>query len=182
MEFDPAATSTELIIVRYFENRLKSSIKAEIDQDATYLDYYEELVAKAVKVEAKAGLQPSFYMRETDLQVLRRSQSAHTTAHKVQTQGVVNCGDKSKVKSPASTPAQDFEPSNKARKDKKKKYYRDKRDSREFKDSTTLAFGVNAAKVGGKKKKNKKDVSEVKYFNCNKKKHYVNKCPEPPKN
>ena len=54
-------------MVRYFEEGLKPSIKAEMDQDATHLDNYEELVAKAVRTEAKAGLRASFYMREADL-------------------------------------------------------------------------------------------------------------------
>ena len=83
MEFDLAAAPTESTMVIYFEKDLKSSIKAEMDQDATHLDNYKELVAKAVKAEAKAGLQPSFYVRETDIQVLRGSQLTHTTAYKV---------------------------------------------------------------------------------------------------
>ena len=53
-------------MVRYFEEGLKSFIKTKIDQDATHLDNYEELVAKAVRTEAKAGLRPSSYIRETD--------------------------------------------------------------------------------------------------------------------
>ena len=57
-------------MVRYFEEGLKPSIKAKIDQDTSYLDKYEELVAKAVNAEAKAGLQPSSYVQETDQQVL----------------------------------------------------------------------------------------------------------------
>ena len=67
MEFDPAAAPTESTMVRYFEEGLKPSINAEMDQDATHLDNYEELVAKAVRAEAKAGLQPSSYVREADL-------------------------------------------------------------------------------------------------------------------
>ena len=62
MEFDPAAIPTKLIMVRYFEKSLKPFIKTEMDQDATHLNNYEELVAKAIKVEAKAGLQPSSYV------------------------------------------------------------------------------------------------------------------------
>ena len=72
-------------MVRYFEEGLKPSIKAEIDQDASHLDNYEELVAKAVRAKAKAGLQPSSYIQETDQQVPRGNGPAHTTAHKVQT-------------------------------------------------------------------------------------------------
>ena len=83
MEFDPAAAPSESTMIRYFEKGLKPSIKAEIDEDATHLDDYEELVAKAIRAKAKAGLQPSFYLREADLQVLRGSWPTHTTAHKV---------------------------------------------------------------------------------------------------
>ena len=87
----------------------------------------------------------------------------------------MNCGDDSKAFKdstfiPASASTQDSEPSNKAKKDKKKKYWRDKKNSREPKGSTISASGVNAAEVGGKRKKrNKKDMSKITYFNCNKK-------------
>ena len=55
MEFDPATAPIESTIVRYFKKGLKPSIKAKMDKDATHLDDYEELVAKAVRAEAKAG-------------------------------------------------------------------------------------------------------------------------------
>ena len=48
MEFDLAAALTKSTMVRYFEKGLKPSIKAKIDQDATHLDNYEELVAKKI--------------------------------------------------------------------------------------------------------------------------------------
>ena len=53
-------------MVRYFQKNLKPFIKAKIDQDATYLDNYEELVAKAIGVKAKAGLRPSSYVQKSD--------------------------------------------------------------------------------------------------------------------
>ena len=123
-------------MVRYFEEGLKLSIKAKIDQDDSQLIGYEELVTKAVRVEAKAGLRPSSYVRETDLSCLRGNRPPYTTAHKVQTQGPMkdHFGDNSKnFKGSASTPAtstQDSEPSNKGKKDKKKRYWRDKKDSK----------------------------------------------------
>ena len=62
IEFDPVAAPTESTMVRYFEEGLKPSIKAEMDQDAFHLDVYEELVAKAVRAKVKAGLRPSSYV------------------------------------------------------------------------------------------------------------------------
>ena len=66
IEFDLVAALTESTMVRYFEEGLKPSIKAEMDQDTSHLDDYEELVAKTVRAEAKVSLQPSSYVRETD--------------------------------------------------------------------------------------------------------------------
>ena len=70
-------------MVRYFEEGLKPSIKAKIDQDNSQLIDYEVLVAKAGRAKAKAGLCPSSYMQKTDLSCLRGNQPAHTTAYKV---------------------------------------------------------------------------------------------------
>ena len=70
IEFDLVARPTESLMVRYFEEGLKPSIKAKIDEDATHLDNFEELLAKTVRTEAKTGLWPSFYMREINQQVL----------------------------------------------------------------------------------------------------------------
>ena len=161
-------------MVKYFEESLKPSIKAEIDQDASHLDDYEELVAKAVRAEAKAGLRPSSYVRETNQQVSQGNRPAYTTAHKVQTQGAMNdhCGDESKAKASMPTFTQNSEPSDKSRKDKKKKQHKAKRDS-------IPATGVNKAEVGDHRAK--KDISESSYYNYNKKGYYSNKCPEPRK-
>ena len=69
IEFDPVAALTKSTMVRYFEKGLKPSIKAKMDQNTSHLDNYEELVAKLVRAEAKAGLQPSSYIQETNQQV-----------------------------------------------------------------------------------------------------------------
>lgn len=62
IKFDLATILTKLTIVRYFKKGLKPSIKAKIDQNATQLNDYKELIAKAVKTGAKIGLKPSFYI------------------------------------------------------------------------------------------------------------------------
>lgn len=83
-----------------------------------------------------------------------------------------HCRDKFKAKAfkPSSTP--DSKPSDKSRKDKKKKQQKNQW------DFTIPATEVNAAEIGDKKKK-KKDVNEITYYNCNKKKHYLTKYLEP---
>ena len=102
------------------------------------------------------------------------SRPVYTIAHKVQTQKAMknHCRDKSKAKAFVSTFIQDSELSNKGRKDKKKKHYKDKH------DSTNPATGVNTADVSDKKKK-KKDVNEIMCYNYNKRRNYATKCPEP---
>ena len=78
-------------------------------------------------------------MQEIDIQVLWESRFAYPTVHKVQIQEAINHRDDSKAsKTPIST--QEFEPFNKARKNKKKKQYMDKKNSR---NSTMSASKVN---------------------------------------
>ena len=89
-------------MIRYFEEGLKLSIKFEMDQDTFYLDNYEELVVKVVRAKAKAGLRPSFYVREIDQQVLQGNWPAHNTAHIVQTQGAMNDHRDDDIKARAS--------------------------------------------------------------------------------
>ena len=89
-----------------------------------------------------------------------------------------HCGDNAKAsRAPVSTSTQDFKPSNKAKKDKKKKQYKDKQDSKDSKNSINPAIEVSMAEVGDKKKR-KKDISEITYYNCNKKEYFPTKCPE----
>ena len=66
IKFDLEPTPTESTMIRYFEEGLKLSIKAEMDQDTFYLDHYEELVVKSVRAKAKRGLQLIPCVRETD--------------------------------------------------------------------------------------------------------------------
>ena len=80
-----------------------------------------------------------------------------------------HCGDEPKNKALVSTSAQDSSSNkDKFRKDKKKKQNKNKR------DSNIPVSGVNAAEVGDKKRrKKKKDVREITYYNCNKLEYYT---------
>ena len=167
-------------MVRYFEEGLKPSIKAEMDQDASHLDDYKELVAKAVRAKAKAGLRPSSYIQKTDQHIPQRNWLVHTTVHKVQTHGAMKdyYGDKSKAKASVSTSTHNSELFDNARKDKKKKQYKAKW------EGSTPAIRVNTAQTrkSCQKKKKLRDLSMIMCFNCNKRGHYASTCPEQPKN
>lgn len=77
-------------------------------------------------------------------------------------------------KGPVFTFNEDCKSSDKVKKDKKKKQHKKKW------DSINLATGVNTAEVNDKKRK-KKDISEIIYYNYNKKRHYATKCLWPQK-
>ena len=47
------------------------------------------MIEKAIKAEAKAGLQSASYIREIDHKALQGNRPAHVTTAKVQTQGIV---------------------------------------------------------------------------------------------
>ena len=88
-----------------------------------------------------------------------------------------------------SAPQHQAEVSEKVHKEKKKKDWWFGLDRQQR--GSTPATGVNAAKTGEQKKKNKdqsrsdratQNVSQVMYWNCNQKKHYSNAYPEPSKN
>ena len=187
MEFDSVSPPTESTIVRYFEKGLKPSIRAEINQDASYLDNYKELVAKVVRAEEKAGLQPSSYIWETDQQVPWGNWPAHITTHKVLTQGVMknHCGDNSKARASISTSTQkvttqrtnDVESFEKTWKEKKKS----RRNRRRNQEDSTPAIGVNTTDVLKRirDRPKKSDPANITCYRCNKKGYYTNKCIKP---
>ena len=65
-EFDPAATSNEKIIIQYFREGLRLSIRAQFDARGRDLDFWEEAIKKAVNAEAKALLQSPASTRDMD--------------------------------------------------------------------------------------------------------------------
>ena len=55
-ELDPIATLNKETLIHYFHDGLRLSIRAQVDNRGRDLDAWEEVVEKAVNVEAKAGL------------------------------------------------------------------------------------------------------------------------------
>ena len=52
-EFDPSIVSNEKTFIKYFWNRLRSSIRVQLDKCSCYLDTWKKLIKKAIDIEAK---------------------------------------------------------------------------------------------------------------------------------
>ncbi len=63
-EFDPTGAPNESTLIRYFWKGLPPSIRAQLDYQRRDLNAWKEVVEKVGDVEAKANLQPPFYIRD----------------------------------------------------------------------------------------------------------------------
>ncbi len=132
---------------------------------------------KTGDVEAKANLQPHFYVRDINARCpkghrLSSKKDKEDTYRKPQSK---TSKDKDKAKSHnSSTSANQHQPQTQASK-------KDKRGRRGAHGGGHLATGVNAIEVA-KKNKAPKDLSHIEYYTCHQKGHYTTKCPDKPKN
>lgn len=140
------------------------------------LDSFEELVKKAVKAKAKAALRLGFYACKTDYRCLWGTRFAYNA--KVQGSSKDLKPEEPKFRSQklkASSPqrSKQLESSEKKSRREKKKQRHQIQACKDFNlatsdYTTTLSCG-----------KAQKDLSDITYFNCDKKRHYANKCPKP---
>ena len=134
---------------------------------------WEEVVEKAVNVEAKAGLKPHSIVQEID----SRCSKGHRPSVKKnkddtyqEHRNKASNKDKKKAKSyPLSFANQ---PQTQA--SKKDKHHGSWQDH--------PAIGINATEVAKKDKNKAKDLSHIECYTCKQKGHYANKCPKKPKN
>ena len=176
-------------MIWYFQKGFCLLVRVKIEQRGWELNSFEELVKKTVNVETKATLWPCSYARKTDQHCFWRSRPSAAKAS-IQNQPMKDQrvekpkSRRKESKAPASQYSASAETFEKAWKEKKKNNRYNKKDCRARKGST-LATGVNTTNANhGKKKKNGpncRNPSEVVYYNCNKKGHYLNKCHKPPK-
>ncbi len=128
---------------------------------------------KAGDAEAKANLQPSFYVRDIDARCPKgyrpSSKNKEDTYREPQSKASKN---KDKAKSHNSTSAN--QPQTQAPK-------KDKRSRRGGHEGGHPAIGVNATEVA-KKDKAPKDLSYIECYTCYQKGHYTTNCPKKPKN
>ncbi len=129
------------------------------------------MVEKAGDDEAKANLQPPFYVRDIDV---RCPKGHHSSAKKNKEDTYREaCNETSKDKAKSQTSSSANQPQTQAPK-------KDKR-GRRGGHGGHLATGVNATEVA-KKDKTPKDLSHIECYTCHQKGHYATKCPDKPKN
>ena len=139
---------------------------------------FEEIVQRAVNVEAKAGQKSSTMIRNSDARCLRGHRPSHNIFLKVQTQETTTKEPRNEESRPKevnqadgkdSAPPRFDKPVKPTCQEKKKKYQKKK----QYRKNSSPATGNNA--IEGKK-------GDGKCYNCQKKGHITRNCPEPPKN
>ncbi len=170
-EFDPTGAPNKTTLIHYFEEGLRPSIRAQLDHWRQDLDAWKEVVEKAGDTQAKANLQPPFYVRDIDARCLKgHCLSARKTKKDTYWEPQNETfKDKDKAKSHSSS-ASANQPQTQAPK-------KDNRGRRGGHPAT----GINAIKVA-KKDKVPKDLSHIEYYTCHQKGYYAIKCPDKPKN
>ena len=86
LEFDLIRTLNELIMICYFREDFKPSIKVKMKKKDRESMNVEEMVQKAVKAEAKMGLRSCTIVRNSNIRDLRDHHLSHNTFLKMQIQ------------------------------------------------------------------------------------------------
>ena len=141
------------------------------------------MVQRAVNPEVKAGLRSSSMVRNLDACCPRGHRLSYNTFSKVQTQGSKNSSHPKEIKSKNLKSALSHDnvaelPKKDNRKDKKKRFWVQKQEYTGERKEQTPATNVNITNIS-KIKKKKRDVSEITYFNCDKKDHFASNCTKP---
>ncbi len=159
-EFDPTSAPNETTLIRYFREGLRPSIWAQLDHRGQDLDGWEKVVEKVGDVEAKANLQPLFYVRDIDVRCLKdhrlsAKKDKEDTYREPQNEVSKH---KDKAKSHNSSASANQPQTQAPKKDKRGRW------------GGHLATGVNSTKIA-KKDKAPKDLSHIKYYTCHQKGH-----------
>ena len=141
-----------------------------------------EIVQKIVNVEVRASLRSSIMVRDSDAHYSRRHRLSYNTFSKMQTQSSnykdLPCSKESKSKDPKSAPPCNnmAEPAKKEGKKKKKSQRHRRECTGKWKEQLSVTGVITKVP---KKKKKRRDPSEIIYFNYDKEGHYANNCTKP---
>ena len=187
MEFDAKYALSENLLVQYFYEDLRYSIKLWIDEKSREIDGWKEQIWEAIKAETKAKMQ---LISSCDID--QRCYHGNWPVYASLDKAIKD----SKIKEP-KLKAQEPKASNrslrpdqeknaksfdKAQKEKKK-HWRQEKKKRNTNAGTsgTPPSEVNTTNNSSRKKRVQTDLSQVTCWNCNKKGYYFNNCPKPAK-
>ena len=180
-EFDLAATLNKEIMIQYFREGLKSSVRAQLDARGRDLDSWKETVKKVVNAEAKALLQSSSSTRNMDSRCpwgnrpVKKDEKDSGGKNKFTDSAST---DTSSEKQSSSTQQTSFANPKKTQNHQQRGSWRQRGQQGQGCSHDSLAMGVNASTI----KKKVKDVSQIECYNYHRKGHYATKCPQRPKN
>ena len=180
-KFDPNATLNEEIMIRHFWEGLKPSVWAQLDTRGRNQDSWEEAVEKTVNAKAKTLLQSSSSICDMDS---RCPQGNRLVRNKEKDSGRKNkstnppSADTSSGKQSFSTQQTSSTNPKKDQDYQQGGSRRQRGQQKQGRGHDSPITGVNATTV----KKEEKDLSQVKYYNCHQKGHYATKCPQKSKN
>ena len=166
-------------MICYFWKGLKPSIKIKIEQQDRKSVNFEEIVQKAINVEAKAGIRSTIIVWDSDICCSQGHCSSNNTALKLQTKGITakdsSRPEEPKTKDLKSVPPRDNTAQPAKKEDKQKRFKCQWERTRK-----TKRIPVTSNNTGNAAKKKKKcDTSKITYFNCNKKSHNASNYTKP---
>ena len=173
-EFDPASTPNEETMIRYFREDLRPSVRAQLDTRGWNHDTWKEAVEKVVNAKVKALLPSSSNICNMD----SRCPQGNRPARKEEK----NSGGKNKstdfpsADMPSGKQSFSTQQTSSAKKNQDHQQggsWRQGGQGRQGRGHDFPATGINATAV----KKEEKDLSQVKCYNCHRKGHYATKCP-----
>ena len=176
-EFNPVAAPTEEVLICYFCDGLRPSIRAQTNKRVQDLDTWEEAIKKTIDAEAKAACQPQSLRKEMDNRCPQCHWPTKTDEPAREPSDTDNNSFRpQESKTQALQRSENADTSEKAWKEKKKNDQRNKRDRR-AQEGSTLATGINTKTSGGdnSKRKNRPDPVQITGWNCNQKGHYSSK-------
>ena len=195
-EFDTDAVILEPILIRRFRDGLRPSIRAQAEQKGCQKDTRDQAIKKAITAEAKAALNLSSWVCKMDARCPRGHLSASKpTENYIRNQGSLPFRlQEAQIMSPHCS--ERAENSKKPRRDhqkgKHKRNCRDRGACGSKPQGSTPATGVNTTETSARNDRGRdqparredRDMSRTTCYNCNKKGHFANQCPEPrkPKN
>ena len=104
LAYNPVKAQAESTMLRYFQEGLRLSILAELQNEDHELENFLQIVMKAVAAKAKANIRSRAITKDIDQHCLWGSQSANSTAAKNQGQSIKDPQEeKPKVRAPEST-------------------------------------------------------------------------------